>query len=158
MRPPLVFILTAVFALLQVAFLDYFKFFGVKPDLLLAAAFIGGIFLGLKPALALSIFAGILKDAFSLNAFGLSAVLFPLWVLLIAKLIRRISIEDNLSRTLLILTVALLNNLISGFVLIYTGAFVPLGIFLRIVVLSSIYTALSFYLTMRFMDKCPGLK
>ncbi|MDD2855702.1 MAG: hypothetical protein PHU01_09245, partial [Desulfuromonadaceae bacterium] len=82
-----------------------------------------------------------------------NAVLLPFWVFLIKKLIRRVSIEDNISRTLLFFVVSLLNNIIGGLVLVYTGVFVPPTIFLRIVILSSFYTALIFYLTIRFTVK-----
>lgn len=158
MRPSPVFILAAVFAFLQITILDYFKFFGIKPDLLLAASCIGALFLSLKPALFLAVSLGVFKDAFSFNAFGLNAALFPLWAFLIANLIRRVSVEDDLSRTLLVSSVSLINNIITGLALVYTGAFVPLGIFLRTVILSAGYTALAFYLTMRFMAKWTGLK
>jgi len=153
MRPSLVFILTAIFAILQITVMDYFKFFGAKPDLILTAALIGGLFLNLKFALGLGVSAGIFKDVFSLNALGLNAVLLPIWIFLIKKLIRRVAIEDNLSRTLLVFSVSLLNNIISGLVLIYSGPSVPPLIFLRIVILSSIYTASVFYLTVRFIAK-----
>lgn len=150
MKPSLIFILTAVFGILQVTILDYFKIFGVKPDLLLIMVFIAGLFLDLKPALGLGILAGILKDAFSSGPFSISTILFPIWIFLIAKLIREVSVEDNISRMLLIFAVALLNNVTSGLVLIYSGGFVPLGIFLRITFLSSIYTALTLPLILRF--------
>ncbi|MBN2830804.1 MAG: rod shape-determining protein MreD [Candidatus Omnitrophica bacterium] len=153
MRPPIVFILTAIFALLQVTLLDYFRIFGAKPDLLLIAVFFGCLFLKQKKAFALGIFSGLFKDIFSLNAFGLNTVLFPAGVILIAKLMRRVSIEDNLSRILLIFVVALLNNIISGLVLVYTGVYIPLGIFLRIIIFSSMYTAAVFYLTIRLTVK-----
>ncbi|MDD3087783.1 MAG: rod shape-determining protein MreD [Candidatus Omnitrophica bacterium] len=158
MRPQSVFILTALFALLQITILEHFKFFGVRPDLLMVAVFTGAVYLRLKPALAVGLFAGIFKDVFSLHLFGVNAVLLPLWVLLIANLVRRVSIEDNLSRTLFILAVALLNNLIIGLTLVYAGVSLPLGIFTRILILSSIYTALCFYLTVRVMAKWAGLR
>ncbi|OQB09982.1 MAG: rod shape-determining protein MreD [Candidatus Omnitrophica bacterium ADurb.Bin205] len=158
MRPRPVFILTVLFAFLQITILEHFKFFGVKPDLIMVAVFTGAVYLRPKPALAVGLFAGIFKDTFSLYLFGVNTVLFPIWVLLIAKLIRRVSIEDNLSRTLLITAVALLNNLIIGLTLVYTGVSLSLGIFTRILVFSSVYTALCFYLTERVMIKWTGLR
>ena len=158
MRPQSVFILTVLFAFLQITILEHFKFFGVKPDLILVAVFTGAVYLRLKPVLAVGLVAGIFKDTFSLYLFGVNTVLFPIWVLLIAKLIRRVSIEDNLSRTLLILVIALLNNLIIGLTLVYTGVSLSLGIFTRILIFSSVYTALCFYLTERVMAKWAGLR
>jgi len=146
-------ILTVILGVLQVTFLDCFKVFGVKPDLLLIAVFIAGLFLDLKPALGIGLLAGIFKDAFSLTPPGVSIILFPMWIFLIAKFCREVSIDDNLTRMLLLFVVALLNNIISGAVLIYSGAFLPLGIFLRITLLASIYTALILSLILRFIVK-----
>jgi len=153
MKSYLVLIIVIVFAFLQVTFVDYFNFFGAKPDLLLIAAFIGGLSLKLGWALGIGLLSGILKDSFLLNRFGLNAALFPLWVLLSKKLSRRVSIEDNLSRAILIALISLLNNIINGIFLFYAGAMVPLGIFLRIAIISSFYTALVSYFTLRIIIK-----
>ena len=144
-------ILTVILGFVQITILDYFKIFGVKPDLILIAVFIAALSLGLKPALGLGLLAGIFKDAFTSNLLGFSAILFPIWVFLIAGLIRRVSVEDNISRTSILFVVALLNNIISGLVLIYSIGFLSFGIFLRITFLSSIYTALLFPLILRIM-------
>ncbi|PIP19972.1 MAG: hypothetical protein COX41_00005, partial [Candidatus Omnitrophica bacterium CG23_combo_of_CG06-09_8_20_14_all_41_10] len=99
--------------------------------------------------------AGIFKDAFSLTPPGVNTILFPMWIFLIAKLIHEVSIDDNLTRMLLLFVVVLLNNIISGLVLIYSGGFLPLGIFLRITLLASIYTALILPLILRFIVPTP---
>lgn len=146
-------IFTAILGVLQVTLLDCFKVFGVKPDLLLIAVFIAVLSLAIKPALSVGLLAGIFKDAFSLTPPGVSTILFPIWVFLIANLCREVSIDDNLTRLLLFFVVVLLNNIISGLVLIYSGVFLPLGIFLRITLLASIYTALILPLILRFSIK-----
>ena len=148
-------ILTVILGVIQVTFLDCFKVFGVKPDLLLIVVFIAGLFLALKPALGIGLLAGIFKDAFSLTPPGASTILFPMWIFLIAKLSRKVSIDDNLTRMLLLFVVVLLNNITSAVVLIYSGAFLPLGIFLRITLLVSIYTALILSLILRFIVPTP---
>ncbi|MBM3243224.1 MAG: rod shape-determining protein MreD [Candidatus Omnitrophica bacterium] len=153
MRPSKVFILSALFALIQVTLLDYFKLFGVKPDLLLIAVFLGCLFLDFKRAMFLAISTGFFKDIFSFRFFGFNTVLFALWVLLLNHLMRRVSIEDNLSRTVVIFTVALLSNVIAGLALLYLGAHLPVGGFLRIVIISPIYTVLIFSLIIKYFVK-----
>jgi rod shape-determining protein MreD len=148
-----VIILTVILGFLQITILDYFKVFGVKPDLILIAVFSAALFLDLKPALGIGLLAGVFKDAFTSNALSFNSILFPLWVFLIAKLIKRVSIEDNISRIFLLFIIALLNNIISGLVLIYSAGFLSFGIFLRITFLASIYTALIFALILKVIKK-----
>lgn len=142
-------VFTIILVILQVTVIDYFKIFNVKPDLILIAVFIAAIFLELKPALGIGLLAGVLKDVFISSTLGFSAALFPFWVFLIAELIKRVSIEDNISRILLLFVVALLNNIISGLVLAYSIGFLSIGIFLRITFLASVYTVLIFSLILR---------
>ena len=153
MKARIFIIFTAILGILQVTLLNSFKVFGVKPDLLLIIIFIAALSLELKPALGIGLLAGIFKDAFSLTPPGVSTILFPVWIFLIAKLIREVSIDDNLTRMLLFFVVVLLNNIISGLVLIYSGVFLPLGIFLRITLLASIYTTLVLPLILKFTIK-----
>lgn len=143
-----VFIISILF---QVTLVDYLKFFSAKPDLLLIAAFIGGLFLQLRWALAAGFILGAIKDSFLLNTLGLNAALFPLWIIFSVKLSRRVSVDDNLSRSVLVGVIALLNNIISGFFLTFSGSTVPLGIFLRIVLFSSLYTVLVCYISLRLI-------
>ncbi|MFY9402895.1 MAG: rod shape-determining protein MreD [Candidatus Omnitrophota bacterium] len=156
MRPRLVILLFFFSVIFQVTLADYFKIFGVKPDLLLVALFIGGLFLELKWALVAGFILGAIKDAFLLNTLSLNTVLFPLWIIFYYKVSRRVSIEDNLSRSLLLGAIALLNNLISGLFLIFLGSAAPLGIFLKILFLSSLYTLLVCYLFLRVISKWIG--
>jgi rod shape-determining protein MreD len=153
MRFSRIIILTVILAFLQITILDYFKVFGVKPDLILIAVFIAVLFLDLKSALGVGLLAGVFKDVFTSNVLGFSAALFPIWVLLIANLIKRVSIEDNISRIFLLFVVALLNNVISGLVLIYSIGFLSFGIFLRITFLASAYTALILALILRIIKR-----
>lgn len=133
-----------ILGLLQLTFLDSFRLFNIKPDLLLLSALIGSMFLEKKWALVLSLFAGIFKDAFGAGAFGINTLLFCLWSLLIIKLTKLISIEENFLRMGLIFMVVFLHNIIYGLILVYLGNFIPVGIILRIVFVESIYTALFF--------------
>jgi rod shape-determining protein MreD len=153
MRISRVIILTVLFCLLQVTIVDSFKLFGVKPDLILIAVFIAALNLDLMPALALALSAGIFKDAFTSSALGFNVFLFPLWVFLIVKLLRRVSVEDNIARILLLFFVAILNNIISALALVYSAGSLSFGIFLRITFLASVYTALIFSLILKIVKK-----
>ncbi len=145
-----------VFGLLQTAFLGNFRFFGAAPDLFLILVFAYGSFFGLRQALLLAIAAGIIKDSFSLSPFGFNALLFPLWAFFIHYITKRFSIEDSLACSLTLFPLALLNNIITGFTLVYAGALVPFGIFFRLVVLSSLYTTGVFALLLKFIKKWLG--
>jgi len=153
MKPRLVVAIFVLFVFFQVALIDYIKFFSAKPDLLLIATLIGGMFLELRLALIAGFIAGAIKDAFLLNTLGLNAALFPLWVILSSKLSRRISIDDNFSRAVLVGVIALLNNIISVLLLAYAGFAVPFGISLRIILFASLYTALVCYILLRILLK-----
>lgn len=153
MRASRIIILTVILGFLQITILDNFRVFGVKPDLILIAVFIAAVSLNFKPALGVGLLAGIFKDAFTSNVLSFNALLFPLWVFVIAKLIKRVSIEDNISRIFLLFFVALLNNIISGLVLIYSIGSLSFGIFLRITFLASVYTALIFALILKIIKK-----
>jgi len=135
-------VILAALGLFQLTFLHYFRVFGVQPDLFLVGVVLASLFLEGRLAIIFSITLGIFKDAFSPAAFGLDILLFGLWSFLIVKITRKVSIEDNLSATLLIFIIALLQNIASGLSLAYSGNFIPPGIFLRAVFLGALYTAL----------------
>lgn len=130
-------------AILQATLLDSFKLFNVKPDLLLIAVVITALYFNfnLKWALGLAIFAGILKDVFSLNPFGLNLFLFPLWSLLIIKLSRQITLESNFVRIPLLFIIVVLNDMIIKLICFSGGQFIPAGIYLRTLFFESLYTA-----------------
>lgn len=139
----LLFLLAVVaLGLLQVTFLDYFRIFGIRPDLLLISAGLAGMVFELRWALIFSLFAGFFKDACAVNTFGINTSLFVLWSILIVKLTKEISIDGNLIRIVLIFIIAVIHNTIVGLILISSGNLIPLGLFLRIVFVGSIYTAL----------------
>ncbi len=125
----------------QVSLLDCFKIFNVKPDLLLVSMIIAALVFKLPWAIFLSAFAGIFKDAFSTGAFGINALLFSLWCFLIARLTKKLSLEDDLTRIALIFLVTLIHHIIAGLSSLYLGKSIALGIFMRIVAIESIYTA-----------------
>lgn len=93
-------------------------------------------------AFILSAFAGVFKDVFATNIFGINTLLFPLWSFLIVRLNKEITIEHNFIRMALVFIISLLHNTVTGLALIYLGNPIPPGLFLRIVSLQPIYTAL----------------
>ncbi len=150
MKVSVFLIVTLILGIFQLTFLEYFKIFGIKPDLLLVTVVIAGLFFEMRSAIIFGIFAGIFKDIFSLNPFGLNLLLFSLWGFLVAKISRKISIEDNIAAAIVVFIIALLQNIITGLTLIYSGSFVPTGIFLRIVLLGSLYSALTLPVILKF--------
>lgn len=149
MRVSSLIITALALGLFQVSLLSYFSVFGVKPDLLLAIVVIAGFLLEPRWALFFGVLAGIFKDAFGLSPFGFNIILFACWGYFVNKLSRRISIEDNIAAAILLFLIALLQNIASGLAVIYSGGFVPFGIFLRVVFLGSLYTALTLPLILK---------
>lgn len=136
------FLIVIVLGLLQVTILNYLKIFGVKPDLLLISAVFASLVFDFKWAFVLSVFAGMFKDVFTANTFGINTLLFPLWSFLIVRLNKEITIDYNFIRMALIFIISVVHNTITGLALVYSGSFIPAGIFLGIVFPQSIYTAL----------------
>lgn len=136
-------IIIIISCLIQVTLLDCIKIFGIKPDLLLVSGLMISLFsIDLKWALVSGIFAGMLKDIFCLNAFGINTLLFALWSFLIVKLAKEISFDYHFIRATLIFIIMVINNIITRLVLLSLGKFVPLGVSLRIIFLESFYTAI----------------
>jgi len=133
-----------ILGLLEVTFLQIFKFLHLIPDLLLIAAVTVSLTMDFKTAFVLCVFAGLLKDTFSTNPFGINIVLFALSSFAIAKLSKKISLDYDIIRFVLFFIIALIHNIISAILLFYSGAFVPLGLVLRNVIIGSAYTAAVF--------------
>jgi len=136
----LLLILIAVF--IEVAFLGSFRIFNAKPNLLLILVVIASLSFELRWAIFFCIIAGALKDIFCADAFCLNALMFALWSFLIAKLSREITIDNYLVSTILVFFVVFFSDIVIRLVFAYSGKYVPLGIFLRIAFLESLYTML----------------
>jgi rod shape-determining protein MreD len=130
-----------VFGLLQSTLLNYVRVFAVKPDILLINVVIASLYFDWGWGLFFSISAGLIKDIFVTYPFGINTVLFTAWSVVIMQLVKKITLDSRAIRTLLIFTVALLNDTITSLILISGGSFIPLGIFLRISLLGAVYTA-----------------
>jgi rod shape-determining protein MreD len=152
MRHWIFLIIIIVFGLLQATLLDYFKIFGIKPDLLLISVVYASVVFEFRRAFALSLFAGIFKDVFGVSPLGINTLMFGLLSLAIIRLNREITIDYNLIRVGLIFIVCLIQNIIMGLLLVYLGKPVSLGIILRIVSVGPIYTALVSLLVLKLSE------
>lgn len=146
-----VFALIAVF--LETTFLNYFKVFNVKPNLVLSLVVLASLYLDLRLSLALAIFSGILKDVFIIGSVGINTLLFPLWSFAVIKLSREISLDNNYLRLGLVFIIAVLHDIAASLILfsLEVKSVVALGVFLRITILESLYTAAVFPLVSRII-------
>lgn len=149
-----IFFIIVILAIFQVTTLDYLKIWDIKPDLLLIALVTVSLSFRLRLALSLSVFIGFLKDTFSINTFGLNTLLFPLWTFLIIKLSRKVVLENNFIRALLVILVIIFNNLTTRFINLIFGQSIPIGIFLRVTCLESLYTLAISFLFFKLLFKC----
>ena len=131
--------------LLQATILDSFKFFWVKPDLLLVSAVIASLYFNLRWAMAAACLAGLLKDITGVGAFGIYTLLFPLWSFLIIRLSKQISLEHDFMPPAVVFVTVILSSIIVRAAFLLLGApVISLGIFLRVTLIESLYTALAF--------------
>ena len=128
-------------AFLQLIWPGWLTFFYCKPDLLLALAAALVFYLDFKIALVFAVLAGLAKDAFLIEPFALNTILFSLWSYAIYILSRQISTENTYIRVAIVLIAAFLNNMITGILIVNSGSIIPPGIFLRNLIISSVYTA-----------------
>ncbi len=136
--------------LLQATVLNYINIFNVKPDLLLNSVIIAVLFFEPIWAIFFSIFSGVLKDIFSINAFGIHTILFFLWSFLIIKLSRKISFDSDYIKLALLFIAVIANNIILSLIFLFLGNFISLGLFLRITFIESLYTVLLFSFLLKF--------
>ncbi len=136
----------------QTTILNYLGVFGVKPDLLLCCVILSGVFFNWKWALIFSLSAGIIKDIFGLGTFALNLLLFYGWNYLIVILSKRMSIDDSLVLSVLGFAVVFFNDIIIRFIYLSSGRDIPFGIFLRITLIESAYTALVLLLLIKILN------
>lgn len=141
MKKIIFFIFILALVLFQVTLLDYFRVFGVKPNLFLISIVIIALIFDLKWALILGISVGILKDSLGASSFGIDTLLFPLWIFLIVKLSREISLDNNPIRMLLIFVIVIFHSVLVKLIsFAFDKSYITPGIFLRITFLESLYT------------------
>lgn len=156
MNKPKLLLFFILLSLVQLTLLEYFKVFGLKPDLILISVVIASLFFKFSSSIIFAVLSGIIKDAFLGPSLGINTLLFPLWSFLIRKLSRKIEIDNLAIRLSLIYIIALLNNLLCGLAMIYSVESIPLGLFLSRVFLAPVYTAIVFSLIYRISIKWLG--
>jgi len=148
-----------IIGLLQATVLDVFKFFWVKPDLLLASVVIASLLFELRWALVAACFAGLLKDITGIHNPGIYILLFPLWSFLVIRLSRQITLENDFIPPVIVFVVVISDSIIARVVVLSLGDPVAsLGIFLRVTFIESVYTALVFILLFRIIKRIPYYK
>lgn len=136
------FIIVNIAALLQTTVLNSFKIFNVKPDIILISIVLGSLSFELSWAIGFSIFAGILKDVFSLNAFGINTILFPIWSFLIIRLSKKITLDNGFICAASVAVITVVNNIFIKLINFYLGNTINISIFLPTLFLECLYTAL----------------
>jgi len=133
-------ILIFCLGLLQLSPLGALTPFNIKPDLLLIAALTSVFFFEFKYAFLLSVFCGLFKDVFLVYPLVLNTFTFALWSYLVFRVAREISTENILVKVGVVFLIALLQNIIMAIASSYSGI-IPPGIYMRVVLFGSIYTA-----------------
>ena len=134
------FSLTLVSGLLQVTLLENIKIFGIKPDILLISILLASLNFTLRWALAVSLFAGFLKDVFCAWGFGINSLLFALWSFLTFKLASKVTMDTDIAKVVLVFVVSILHNSVMSLFSIGSGNPVSAAILSNIII-QSIYTA-----------------
>jgi rod shape-determining protein MreD len=142
MRNFYLFLALIILATLELVWPKFLYFFYCKPDLLLIFAIALVFYADFKTSLALAILAGLVKDIFLPWSLAVNTICFGMLAYLVYRLSRQITIEEDYVRLAIILVAALLNNFVIGLQSVSSGNIMPPGIFLRNLIIVSIYTTL----------------
>ncbi|MBM3255512.1 MAG: rod shape-determining protein MreD [Candidatus Omnitrophica bacterium] len=156
----ILFLLSIVLlALLQATVLEYFKFFLVKPDLLLAIVVIASLSFRMHWAIFSALLAGFLKDAMGAYPFGINTIFFPLCSLMILRLSKDISIENNFVPLAIMFISVILSSIVMRLAFLFMGSsVVSIGIFIRVTFIESVYTVLVFTLLFKAFKRLLSYK
>jgi len=136
------FLLLLVVAALQATFLDYFRFFGTKPDLLLASVIVLSLDAGWLKAVFFGLLAGLLKDSLGAGIIGINVFLFICAALIVKELARKISVDNNYVLLLLTCIAVLITGILKkALVWPLAGLQMPWFQFLRIILLEMLYAS-----------------
>jgi len=129
--------------MLETAFFDWFKLFAASPNILLVLVFLAAIIFPYKWALAVALFAGILKDSLAAGEHpAVNTLLFLMWVFLVRKISQKLPLDHNFIRVSLVFLLSLAHTLFAHLLFFLTGsAIAPPGIFSMITILEALYTA-----------------
>ena len=139
-----IYTLAALFiiALMQSTFLNYFRIFNLKPDAILLALIIIAPFFSLRWSVTFAFLGGIFRDIFSILPFGINIIICVLWIILAKQIFRRLSIENNLIRIIILCLIILLNNFTMQSILFILGNPIAIGTILKIVWIESVFALL----------------
>ncbi|MBU4252326.1 MAG: rod shape-determining protein MreD [Candidatus Omnitrophica bacterium] len=129
-----------ILATVELNWPNFLNFFYCKPDLLLIFMVALVFYTDFKTALIFGILAGLVKDVFLPWAQAINTVCFSIFSYAVYRLSRQISTEEDYLLWAIVLVVALLNNFIIGLQSVTTGNIIPPGIFLRNLIIASVYT------------------
>ncbi len=148
-----VFFISVVISLclLQVTALNYFRFFSVKPDLLLLSVVFACLYFEPSVSLALVIMIGVFKDIFGAGPFGINTLLFPFLYYLFRVLSRKIDIENNLFLCALVFFIVVVNGILNQVIFTLWGAIIPWYVSLRTIIIESVYTTALFPVLFKFL-------
>ncbi len=138
------FFLLAIIILttLELKWPNFLNFFHCKPDLLLIFMVALVFYTDFKTALLFGILAGLAKDVFLPWTLAINTICFGIWSYCVYWLSRQISTEEDYVCWAIVLAAALLNNFVLGLQSITSGNIMPPGIFLRNLIIVSVYTTL----------------
>jgi len=98
-----VYVILLIALFIHLTVLDYVKIFGAKPDIMLACVIFFGLFAGAGMGLESGIAAGLMKDLYSLDFFGINTFVFALTGLLAGMLSTNFFRESKRTQGLLVL-------------------------------------------------------
>jgi rod shape-determining protein MreD len=128
-------------AVAQATALNSIRLFGVKPDLLLVCVVIASLDFNPRWALVFSLLSGVCRDSLGIYPIGFNVVLFVLWSVLIMRLKRDMSFDNVFISVGLMAVIVLVHHLLIGLASLYMGNYIPAGVFLRIIIIETVYTA-----------------
>lgn len=131
-----------ILATLELKWPNFLNFFHCKPDLLLIFMVALVFYTDFKTALLFGILGGLAKDVFLPWSLAINTICFGIWSFCIYWLSRQISTDEPYVCWVIVLAAALLNNFILGLQSVNSGNIMPPGIFLRNLIIISVYTTL----------------
>ncbi len=142
-RTSLYIVLIAAF-LIQLLFLDHIKIMGAKPDLFAILVVFFAIFFGPATGAEAGFVAGLFKDIYSLDIFGVNSVLLSLTGLIVGALSPNIFKESKLTQSLIVFASSMLcmisHYFVSAIILKITYITLPEYLY-NLILPSSLYTA-----------------
>lgn len=136
-------LLAAIF--LHITVLNYVKIFGAKPDLILMMVIFFALFLGARTGLEIGVVAGLLRDIFAFDLFGVNTVTLAISGLLIGMLNTKFFKESTLTQVILVFSFTIFSMLLHYALSSVLSRYSNIRIFdyfISSIIPNSIYTAL----------------